>query len=104
MRGLSAIGKTCWDTLLRLLVLEEEASQVDDAVGTIKCTYCGEQSTKEVCLSLDEREFHTRQEPEVHLVKKMDDTPITEIDIKQRKFLYPEEDGEPSARGWRAIC
>ncbi|GKE52167.1 hypothetical protein Tco_1487323, partial [Tanacetum coccineum] len=27
MRCLSAIGKTCWDTLLRLLVLEEEASQ-----------------------------------------------------------------------------
>nr|GEY75307.1 hypothetical protein [Tanacetum cinerariifolium] len=36
----------------------------------IKCTCCSEQSTKEVCLSLDEREFHTRQEPEVHLVKK----------------------------------
>nr|GEV78502.1 hypothetical protein [Tanacetum cinerariifolium] len=48
----------------------------------IKCTCCGEQSTKEVCLSLEEREFHTRQEPEVHLVKKMDGTPITEIDIK----------------------
>ncbi|GKD19709.1 ABC transporter I family member 10, chloroplastic, partial [Tanacetum coccineum] len=29
------IGKTCWDTLLRLLVLEEEASQVDDAVGRV---------------------------------------------------------------------
>ncbi|GKD93282.1 hypothetical protein Tco_1373119, partial [Tanacetum coccineum] len=35
MRCLSAIGKTCWDTLLRLLVLEEEASQVDDAVGRV---------------------------------------------------------------------
>nr|GEW87137.1 hypothetical protein [Tanacetum cinerariifolium] len=29
--------------------------------------------------------------------ERMDDTPITEIDIKRGKFLYPEEDGEPSA-------
>nr|GEV96784.1 hypothetical protein [Tanacetum cinerariifolium] len=27
----------------------------------------------------------------------MDGTPITKIDIKQGKFMYPEEDGEPSA-------
>ncbi|GJR27225.1 probable serine/threonine protein kinase IRE, partial [Tanacetum coccineum] len=43
----------------------------------IRCTCCGEESTKEVCLSLDEREFHTRQEPEVHLVKKCQGCKLT---------------------------
>ncbi|GJR80631.1 UPF0587 protein [Tanacetum coccineum] len=54
---------------------------VDDESFTylfkIRCTCCGEESTKEVCLSLDEREFHTRQEPEVHLVKKCQGCKLT---------------------------
>nr|GFB85561.1 hypothetical protein [Tanacetum cinerariifolium] len=57
MRGLSAIGKTCWGTLLRLLVLEEEASLVDDAVGTV----CVNDLFRLPLLKEDKKQFNAQQ-------------------------------------------